>query len=269
MKKIEKLQQILLGLEKIAVAFSGGVDSTFLLIAAKETLGSKNVIAVTATAPNFAPDEIAYAKDMAVKLGIRHLYIEITLPALFRSNQQDRCYHCKKAVFSELMAELAEKTAAEGGGFVFCDGSNFDDISDYRPGSRAALELGVRSPLREAALTKKEIRTALKERGVDIWDKPAFACLASRIPYGTQITDEMLSVVYDIEKMLRDKGYTQVRARLHKDVVRLELLPDEMQRLLADRDFSRILSDYARERGFAYTTLDLCGYQMGSLNNVL
>ncbi len=267
MDKIAELKRILVECGRVAVAFSGGVDSTFLLCFAKEVLGSENVLAVTAAAANFAPDEAEYAKKEATRLGVRHICVFVELPEKFRKNPADRCYHCKKAVFAELMKN-AERIAADDK-FVFCDGNNFDDLNDYRPGNRAAEELGVRSPLREAELTKKEIREELKKMGVDIWDKPAFACLASRIPYGTEIKDEMLSAVYEIEKMLKDKGYTQVRARLHGEVVRLELLPDEMQQLTADRDFCEGLSARARTFGFAYTALDICGYRMGSLNSVL
>ena len=265
-EKLKNLAERLKDCGRIAVAFSGGVDSTFLLCFAKEILGKENVIAVTAEAANFAPDELEYARQEAARLGVRHFMVPVTLPELFRANPKDRCYHCKKSVFSELMrcAEAAGEKNEKG--FVFCDGSNVDDRRDYRPGSRAAAELGVRSPLDEAGLTKAEIREALRERGVVIWDKPAFACLASRIPYGTEITDEKMETVYELEKMLRDRGYTQVRARLHDEVVRLELLPAEMQKLAADRALCEALSARAAERGFAYTALDLCGYRMGSLN---
>lgn len=286
MDKIAELKRILTECGKVAAAFSGGVDSTFLLCFASEVLGSENVIAVTAVASNFAPDEIDYAQKMAAELGVRHICVETELPELFRVNPPDRCYYCKKAVFTALIEQVAAETGAEvknccgmkagqeqlgeaADGFVFCDGTNLDDADDYRPGSRAAAELGVRSPLREAKLTKSEIREELKKLGVSIWDKPAFACLASRIPYGKRITDEMLNAVYEIEKMLRDKGYTQVRARLHDEVVRLELLPAEMQQLAADRALCEALSARARELGFAYTALDICGYKMGSLNRAL
>lgn len=286
MDKIAELKRILTECGKVAAAFSGGVDSTFLLCFASEVLGSENVIAVTAVASNFAPDEIDYAQKMAAELGVRHICVEAELPELFRVNPPDRCYYCKKAVFTALIERVAAETGAEvknccgmragqeqlgeaADGFVFCDGTNLDDADDYRPGSRAAAELGVRSPLREAKLTKSEIREELKKLGVSIWDKPAFACLASRIPYGKRITDEMLNAVYEIEKMLRDRGYTQVRARLHDEVVRLELLPVEMQQLAADRALCEALSARARELGFAYTALDICGYKMGSLNRAL
>ena len=286
MDKIAELKRILTECGKVAAAFSGGVDSTFLLCFASEVLGSENVIAVTAVASNFAPDEIDSAQKMAAELGVRHICVEAELPELFRVNPPDRCYYCKKAVFTALIEQVAAETGADvknccgmkagqeqlgeaADGFVFCDGTNLDDADDYRPGSRAAAELGVRSPLREAKLTKSEIREELKKLGVSIWDKPAFACLASRIPYGKRITDEMLNAVYEIEKMLRDRGYTQVRARLHDEVVRLELLPAEMQQLAADRALCEVLSARARELGFAYTALDICGYKMGSLNRAL
>lgn len=265
-EKLGNLAESLRNYGRVAVAFSGGVDSTFLLLFAEEILGGENVIAVTAEASNFAPDELLYAKRKAEHLGIRHLIVPVTLPERFRANPKDRCYHCKKAVFAELMKCLEEAGAEDAAGFVLCDGSNADDRKDYRPGRRAAEELGVKSPLEEAELTKDEIREALHERGEEIWNKPAFACLASRIPYGTEITDDKMQTVYELEKMLRDRGYTQVRARLHDEVVRLELLPDEMQKLAADRDLCETLSARAASRGFAYTALDLCGYRMGSLN---
>lgn len=275
----------------VAIAFSGGVDSTFLACFAVETLGAENVTAVTAVAPNFADDEIDYARKLSGSLGIRHLCIEVVLPELFWKNSKDRCYHCKKAVFGQIIEAIATEkalagmknvSAADTGSAqavprplesgdipVFCDGQNKDDESDYRPGSIAAKELGVRSPLHEAGLTKAEIREALREMGIEIWNKPAFACLASRIPYDTEITEATLRAIYGIELELRENGFTQVRARVHGDIIRLELLPEEMSKLVIDRALCEELNIKANSHGYPYVTLDIHGYKMGNLNSAI
>lgn len=259
MNGFEKLENIIKGCGKVAVAFSGGVDSTFLVCFARKVLGAGNVIAVTAVAPNFASDEIEYAKKLCDELGIAHRCEPIELPCLFWQNPEDRCYHCKKSIFSDLISKLPE-------GFVFCDGSNADDLKDYRPGSKAAKELGVRSPLEEAGLTKKEIRKGLKEMNISIWDKPAFACLASRIPYNTEITENMLAAVYVLESMLKERGFTQLRARLEGEKVRFELVADEIQKLVSDEFLCNELKAKAIEFGFKEIEIDPRGYRMGSLN---
>lgn len=266
-------------MERVCIAFSGGVDSTFLTCFASNVIGTANVTAVTAVAPNFADDEINYAQTLASHLGIRHICVKAELPNIFFQNPPDRCYHCKKAIFSQLMntscAVLSEAddtisdSIAVSRSIIFCDGKNKDDDADYRPGSIAAKELGVRSPLHEAGLTKAEIRETLKEMGIEIWNKPAFACLASRIPYNTEITEAKLRAIYDIELLLKQNGFTQVRARLHDDIVRLELPQSEIPELASDRSLCDNLTSLARKHGFKFITIDLAGYRMGSLNSAI
>ena len=267
-EKLDKLRRILKDLGRITVGFSGGVDSTFLSCFATETLGAENVTAVTAVAPNFADDEIEYAKSLAKRIGIKHICVEVELPELFWQNPKDRCYHCKKAVFTQLLSTVSAGAEEDSASGAVCDGKNKDDETDYRPGSIAAKELGVVSPLFDAGLTKAEIRETLKEMGIEIWNKPSFACLASRIPYGTEITEEKLRAVYKIETELRKNGFSQVRARLHGDIIRLELLEDEFGRLISDKSLREGLDKKAHECGFNYVVLDLLGYRMGNLNRL-
>lgn len=248
--KLEKLREDLIAKRNITIALSGGVDSVFLVCFAKEVLGDK-VTAVTGTAANFAPDETEYAREICGKLGVKHKVIEISVMDVLRNNPKDRCYHCKKKIFSELI-----KT-----GTNLADGTNLDDMSDYRPGLKALEELGIWSPLRDAGLTKAEIRQALKERNISIWDKPAFACLASRIPYGQEITEAKLEAVYKVECALKQMGFTQVRARHHGEVVRIELLPLEW-----DIAKFKEIDEEGKAAGFKFTALDLEGYKMGRMN---
>lgn len=263
-EKLERLSRILQGCGRLAVAFSGGVDSTFLLAFAKEVIPDR-VFAITASAPNFSPEETEEAAAFCGEHGIKQLSVALDWEFMngFSHNPPNRCYLCKKAIFSRL-TEAAE----ENGATCVADGTNADDVSDYRPGLAALSELGVRSPLREAGLTKEEIRRALRERGLPAWSKPAFACLASRIPYYEKITPEKLQAVYVLEKEVRRLGFPQCRVRHHGSVARIEVLPEDRRRF-AEPSVMDSVNELALRAGFSYAALDLAGYKMGSLNSRL
>ncbi len=248
----------------VMVAFSGGVDSTLLLKVAADVLGRK-VEAVTASSPTYPEREIKAARVLARKLGVRHAVIatsEMDNPE-FTANPPLRCYHCKK----ELM-ESIRSLADERGLAVVVDGQNADDVADFRPGARAAAELGVRSPLREAALTKADIRALSKRYGLPTWDRPSLACLASRFPYHTPITMEDLGRVGRAEDVLRRIGFSQLRVRHHGTIARIEIPPTEFDRLLAPKVRSRV-EKALKKLGYLYVTLDLGGYRTGSMNEAL
>ena len=258
--KLDKLEKILKSYKRITVALSGGVDSAFLLTFASKVLGIENVNAVTACGPHLADDEVEYAKELCASLGIAHDIISMDhIMPILAPNPADRCYHCKKAMFSTLK-EFAAKAAADD--FVLADGTNLDDMDDYRPGHKALAELEIASPLKDAGLTKNEIREALKEMGSPIWDKPAFACLASRIPYGEVITEDKLAAVYKAETFLRSLGLRQVRVRHHGDIARIEV-PAENRCVFFEEDFMDMVNERLKECGFKFATLDLGGYTMG------
>lgn len=269
--KLERLKNIISGYGQMLVALSGGVDSVFLLSFAYSMWQDGRVAALTARGPHFAEDEILYAKQLCDRLGIAHEFADVSdiLPAI-EDNPRDRCYICKKAIFSSL------KNRADTEGRVLADGTNLDDMDDYRPGYRALQELNIANPLKDAGLTKSDIRTALKELAdgdkkigealaVDIWNKPAFACLASRIPYGNRITEEKLKAVYDAEVFLRSEGFKQVRVRHHGDVARIEVLPEDRVRFCSE-DFMDKVDRKLKDCGFKFVALDLGGYKMGNLN---
>jgi len=262
--KLELLRQKLLGHENMAVAFSGGVDSTFLLLCAKDIFGD-NLLAVTALAPNFDPDEIAQTKKICEEREIRHLIINLGTDLLdeIAHNPEDRCYVCKKYIFSAL-----RETLCELGFDTLADGTNLDDAKDYRPGQKALDELGVISPLRDAGFTKHDIRLGLKAMNVETWDKPAYACLASRVPYGEEITIEKLHAIQQAESALREMGFPQVRVRHHGDVARIEVPPAQRSRFF-DEGFMDLVNETVKKAGFKYASLDLGGYVMGSLNRGL
>lgn len=261
-EKLARLEAILKEYEEVAVAFSGGVDSTFLVLFAHQVLGD-NAVAATASAANFAPNEINYAQKVCRDRSITHHLIELDNSILeaFADNPPDRCYICKRLIFGQMMAQIRRHFPYA----VIVDGTNVDDMQDYRPGRKALEELGIASPLKEAGLTKDDIRRGLKELGGEIWNKPAFACLASRIPFGEKITIEKLQTIHKAEMALHELGFEQVRVRHHGSLARIEV-PAYQRSRFADPEFMDQVNSVVKGFGFTYVTLDLAGYRMGSLN---
>ena len=260
--KLEQLKSNLKQMKCVAIAFSGGVDSTFLTKVAYDVLG-ENVVAVTASSSIFPKRELEEAKQFAKQIGMSHIITtsEETDIKNFSDNSLNRCYYCKKDLFSKM-----KKIAIENQIHYMLDGSNADDSLDYRPGMKALKELKIISPLIDVGLTKKEIRELSKNIGLETWDKPAFACLASRIPYGEKITKSKLKHVEKAEDFLSSLQCTQYRVRHHGDTARIEVLPDDFQKIF---NHSSKIVDYFKKLGFSYVTLDLQGYKMGSLNEDL
>lgn len=264
-RKLNKLKKELKKMSSVVVAFSGGVDSTFLLKVAYDVLGD-NVLAVTAKSETYPEQELKEAKYLAKFIGVKHKIIETKelLNKNFSQNPANRCYFCKKELFSKLK-EIAKIAKDQKIKYVL-DASNFDDLGDYRPGRTAAKELGVISPLAEAGLTKKEIRFFSKELGLPTWEKPSQACLASRIPYGNEITVKELTKVDRAENFLKESGFNELRVRNHGEIARIEVPQKYFELILKNNE--KIAQKF-KELGFAYITLDLQGYRTGSLNEVL
>ncbi|KYO67977.1 ATP-dependent sacrificial sulfur transferase LarE [Thermovenabulum gondwanense] len=264
-EKFKKLEEYLINLKKVLIAFSGGVDSTFLLKVCLDVLGKENVLAVTARSSTYPSRELEEAKELAKSLGANHEIIvseELEVPG-FSENPPERCYYCKKELFGKLV-----KIARERGFNFVLDGSNADDAGDFRPGMKAKDELGVKSPLKEAGLTKAEIRALSQKMGLPTWNKPSFACLASRFPYGERITGEKLDRVGRAEEILRGLGFSQYRVRNHADLARIEVLPEEIERFFERSLREKVVAEF-KKLGFVYVSLDLTGYRTGSMNEGL
>ena len=264
-EKYQRLQRILTDLGSVVIAFSGGVDSTFLLKAATETLGPSRVLAVIAVSESYPEREKEEAIHLAEEIGAPYRLIhtkELSDPR-YANNPSNRCFYCKDELFSRL-----SEIAREMGYAHVLDGTNQDDVGDYRPGIAAAKRLGVRSPLLEAGLTKADIRALSRHMGLPTWNKPAAACLASRIPYNTRITSEMLRQVDAAEQCLFDLGFRIVRVRHHGEIARIEVAPSEIARL-AQPEVREVVVSRLKALGYKYVTLDLTGYRTGSLNENL
>jgi uncharacterized protein len=259
---LERLNGILRGLRSVVVAYSGGVDSTFLLRAALDTLGRENVLAVTARSETYPASEYRDAVRFAKDLGARHVAIstkELRIES-FQANPVDRCYYCKEELFRKLKALAGRYAMAH-----VVDGANADDLRDIRYGMRAARELGVRSPLLEAGIGKAMIRKYSKEMGLKTWQKPSFACLASRIPFNEKIIEKDLERIDRAEAYLRSLGFKQVRVRLHRDIARLEFYREDFRKLLGPAVMERVVAKL-KAFGFRYITVDLEGYRTGSMH---
>lgn len=250
---------------RVLVAYSGGVDSTLLLKVAIDTLGDGNVLAVTALSPLYPDRELAGAKRLTQEMGVQHLLIksnELEIEG-FSKNPPNRCYYCKKELFRELK-NLAQKKEIP----YIVEGSTLDDEKDHRPGRRAIQELGIRSPLKEAMFTKAEVRELSDALGLTTWNKPSFACLASRFPYGEEITVDKLKMVDEAENFLFGLGFKQVRVRHHGNLARVEIYPEEIERLM-DRSLREKVVSHLKKIGYHYITVDLQGFRSGSMNEVL
>ena len=260
-QKLDNLRSRLLELEKVAIAYSGGVDSNFLLKVAKDTLGDK-VIAVTLHAMMHSEREIEEAINYAKEFEVEHIVVSIDNFKVekFIENNSDRCYHCKREVF-----KTVKEVASNHNIKYILDGTNLDDLGDFRPGLKALEELNIISPLKECGLTKEDIRELSKKMNLNTYNKPAFACLATRIPYGTKITKELLKKIEKSEEYLVSIGFNQFRVRAHNDIARIEVGKDEIHKFF-NEDLLNKTDNKLKEIGFKYVTLDMAGYEMGNMN---
>jgi uncharacterized protein len=258
-EKSIKLDSLLKDLKSLIVAFSGGVDSSFLIYRANKVKNIK-LLAVTVRTPYMPAREINEAVDFAKKYNINHKIIDVAFPEIIRHNPSDRCYLCKKILFSKIT-----DFAKEAGYHFIADGTNHDDTGEIRPGLRALKELAVRSPLAEAGLTKKEIRELSMNEGLALWDKPSLACLLTRIPYDTEVTEGMLRLVEDAEDLLFEHGYPGTRVRVYGATARIECMPGYLEKIINDPNRELIVTNL-KKIGFRYISLDLEGYRTGSMN---
>jgi pyridinium-3,5-biscarboxylic acid mononucleotide sulfurtransferase len=258
-EKILKLQSILKDLKSFVLAFSGGVDSSFLAYFAGSSADIR-MTAVTLQTPYIPNREISEAREFSRKYAFNHVILDLPFPEIVKHNPVERCYLCKKILFSK----ITEYAVKNGFRYVI-DGTNSDDLKNYRPGIKALNELSVRSPLAEAGITKKDIRDYLYLKGLEIWDKPAMACLLTRIPYDTEVNESMLRMIEAAENYLFENGYPGTRVRVHNDIIRIECMPGFLEKIINDPGREVLVSNL-KKLGFRYISLDLEGYRSGSMD---
>lgn len=260
-EKLDRLDKSLISLNPLMIAFSGGVDSTFLLYRAS-MIPEIEVTAVSVKTPYIQSREITEAEEFCKSRNIEHIVINVAIPETVKKNTPDRCYYCKKHLFSQII-EIASKSGYKS----VADGSNADDPGSYRPGLKALAELSVKSPLLEAGITKAEIREELKKYGLAIWDRPSMTCLLTRLPYNSSITEAELKMLEDAENFLFEKGFYGTRVRKHGEIARIECLPGYIERFVNSPERNSIVKKL-KELGFRYISLDLEGYRSGSMDNI-